>query len=90
METVRKIVKGYDAVEKTFLIILMGVLVVITFAQVFMRYALAHPLFWSEELAKYIFVWMSWLGVSAGLKSKEHIQVKILPDSLSAKGHLIA
>jgi TRAP-type C4-dicarboxylate transport system permease small subunit len=88
METFKKIVKSYDAIEMKFLIFVMAILVVVTFAQVFTRYVMGAALFWSEELAKYLFVWISWLGVSAGLKEKEHIQVKLLPEALHAKGHL--
>lgn len=35
---------------------------VIVIAQVFSRYILNHSLFWSEELARYILVWLTFLG----------------------------
>jgi TRAP-type C4-dicarboxylate transport system permease small subunit len=88
METLRKFFNTCNAIEKYFLIALMAAMVVIIFAQVFTRYALNHALYWSEELGKFIFVWVSWLGVSAGMKNKEHIQVLLFPDALRAKGHL--
>jgi TRAP-type C4-dicarboxylate transport system permease small subunit len=47
---------------------------------------MGQALFWAEELGKFIFVWVSWIGVSAGLKQKDHIQVKIFPNSLRNKG----
>lgn len=35
---------------------------VIVIVQVFCRYILNHSLFWSEELARYILVWLTFLG----------------------------
>mgnify|MGYP003754244791 FL=1 len=39
------------------------------FLQVVFRYLLARPLSWSEELARYLFVWVSLLGAAAGVGS---------------------
>ena len=86
MDALKKIAGGYNAFEKWCLIIMTAVLVVVIFAQVFTRYVLGNALYWSEELGKFIFVWLSWFGVSAGLKDKEHIQVKMFPDMLHGKG----
>lgn len=36
---------------------------VVVAVQVFFRYALNHSLFWSEELARYILVWLTFLGL---------------------------
>ena len=38
------------------------VLVVVTFAQVVFRYLIGYSLYWSEEAARYLFVWISFLG----------------------------
>ena len=37
-------------------------MVLVTLAQVIFRYVLAAPLPWSEELARYCFVWIVFLG----------------------------
>jgi TRAP-type C4-dicarboxylate transport system permease small subunit len=47
-------------------------------AQVFYRYALNHSLFWSEELARYLLVWLSFLGASAAYYRKVHPGIDIL------------
>ena len=48
------------------------VMVVAVFLQVIFRYVVNHPLSWSEELARYVFVWASMLGASMGIKKKTH------------------
>lgn len=57
------------------LAILLGSLVLIMFIQVFFRYVLNNSLSWSEELAKYLFVWMTFLGAALCLRDKIHIGV---------------
>ena len=86
MKTIRKIVSGYDFIEKWVLIILTLIMVIVIAAQVFTRYVMGDALYWSEELGKFIFVWISWLGVSAGMKEKEHIQVRLVHEALQKKG----
>lgn len=86
MKTIRKIVSGYDFIEKWVLIVLTLIMVIVIAAQVFTRYVLGNALYWSEELGKFIFVWISWLGVSAGMKEKEHIQVRLVHDALRRRG----
>ncbi len=50
--------------------------------QVFFRYALNHSLFWSEELARFMLVWLSFLGASTAYKRGLHPGVDILTSRL--------
>ncbi|MDE0305895.1 MAG: TRAP transporter small permease [Albidovulum sp.] len=66
-------------------IFLISVLmVVVTLAQVVFRYVIAAPLPWSEELARYCFVWIVFLGGAIGLSRGIHLGVdlfvNLLPD----------
>ena len=45
---------------------------VIVAVQVFFRYVLNHSLFWSEELARYLLVWLTFLGASVAYRRKAH------------------
>lgn len=51
--------------------------------QVFGRYVLDHAPSWSEELSRYLMVWLTMLGSSAVLRSGGHISVTTLTDNLS-------
>ena len=52
--------------------------------QVFFRYVLNHSLFWSEELARFMLVWLSFLGASTAYKRGLHPGVDVLTTRLSA------
>ena len=71
----KAIVSGIYSATIVMLVILAIIMVSITFAQVFARYVLSSPLFWSEELARYCFVWIVFVGAGAALKRGSHIGV---------------
>lgn len=75
----------YDHLEEIILVIMFVALVVITFLQVVMRFVFNHSLPWPEEAAKYLFVWVSWIGISIGAKHREHIKIEIFQKKLPGK-----
>ena len=46
--------------------------------QVFFRYALNSSIFWSEELARFMLVWLTFLGASAAYRRGVHPGVDVL------------
>lgn len=54
------------------------VMVVVVAAQVFCRYGLNHSLFWSEELARYLLVWLTFLGATVAYHRRVHPSIDIL------------
>lgn len=56
-------------------VILMSVMTILVFVQVVMRYVFQNSLSWSEELARYIFIWLIFLGISYGCKLRKHIKI---------------
>jgi TRAP-type C4-dicarboxylate transport system permease small subunit len=46
--------------------------------QVFFRYGLNHSLFWSEELARYLLVWLTFLGASVAYRRNVHPSIDII------------
>lgn len=53
-------------------------------AQVFYRYVLNNSLFWSEELARYMLVWISFLGATTAYYKGLHPGVDFIVSRLSA------
>lgn len=76
--------KCWDHFEETILIYSYLLVVPLLFAQVIFRYVLNHSLAWSEELARYIFIWQIWLGSSYCVKTNRHIRIDIFTNRLSA------
>lgn len=86
-----------ENLEATIGVILLGLMTVILFAQVIMRHVFNNSLVWSEELARYIFVWLIYLGISYGAKQMRHIKIeaalgmfpKILRPYITLLGNLL-
>ena len=58
---------------------------VVVALQVFCRYVLNHSLFWSEELARYLLVWLTFTGATAAYFRKIHPGIDILTLHLNQK-----
>lgn len=54
-------------------------------AQVFYRYVLNNSLFWSEELARYMLVWISFLGATTAYYRGVHPGVDVVVSHLGLK-----
>src|ERR1700684_3618767 len=52
--------------------------VVILFAGVVSRYVLDSPLFWTDELANFLFLWLSMLGMVVALRRDGHMRLTTL------------
>jgi len=65
-------------------IALLVVLLLVVGAQIFARYVLNHSLFWSEELARYLFIYLVFLGAAVMLRQRRHIQVSFFMERFSS------
>ncbi len=70
------------AITKASVIGISVVMIVVTLAQVVFRYVIAAPLPWSEELARYCFVWIVFLGAAIGLSRGIHLGVDLFVNML--------
>ncbi len=61
---------------------LFAAMVGVIFLQIIMRYVFNNSLTWSEELGRFIFQWLTWLGISLGARLGQHIKISILTDRL--------
>lgn len=63
-------------------VVLFGALVLLVAWQVFTRLVLGHPSAWSEELARYIFVWMSLIGIAIAVGEKADVIMDFVVERL--------
>jgi TRAP-type C4-dicarboxylate transport system permease small subunit len=60
------------------LVIFISIMFVSVCLQVFFRYVLEKPLSWSEELARFAFVWLSFIGAAMALGKRLHFGIDYL------------
>ena len=80
------IYKALETVIRFLVLVLLGLMVVIVFANVVTRYYLQFSLAWSEEVTRFMLVWLVFLGSFLAYINDEHlgldIVVKKMPPTL--------
>lgn len=67
-----------DYFEEVLMAIMLAAITLITFVQIFMRFIVGQAMSFPEELCRYIFIWLSFLGVSYSIKVGNSLKVDIL------------
>lgn len=78
-----------DRVLEDLAALLLLSLAAVVLAQVLSRYVLAVSLVWVEEAARFLFVWVIWLGAAVAGRRGQHIAFTILTDTLRPRGRLV-
>ena len=97
---VRALDRGLGRVDRYLLgacCVIFASIVVVVLTAVFFRYVLNSSLMWGEELARYLSIWLVFLGLSCAHRRSEHVSLtsllggipKISPRAASVVGELI-
>jgi TRAP-type C4-dicarboxylate transport system permease small subunit len=79
---IRFTVKYFEEIVAGAFMVLMSLT---TFANVLARYFFNSPIQWAEELARYSFIWVVFMGAVVCTKRKRHIAIDILLTALPAR-----
>jgi C4-dicarboxylate transporter DctQ subunit len=77
--------KFFDNIEEYIIIVLLPMMVIVVFVATMARYLYLFPMPWSEELARYIMVWLAYIGASLGIKRGAHLGIDALVNALPSK-----
>ncbi len=69
--------RAVNRLVRWLIIVLMVFMTVTVSLQIVFRYVFNMPLDWSEEAARFSFVWVSFFGASALMRVREHINVTV-------------
>jgi len=75
--------KFFALIDKLFVFaafIILGGMMVLICLQVFFRYIMNAPLAWTEELARFGFIWMTFVAGYLGARKAQHISVELIQD----------
>lgn len=72
-----------NRVLEVILIMLLGIMVLNVSWQVFSRYVLANPSSFTDELARYLMIWLGVLGTAYVSGKRLHVAIDILHSQLS-------
>jgi C4-dicarboxylate transporter DctQ subunit len=78
--------KFFDNLEEYCILVLFPVMVVVVLVATFARYSQIFSMFWGEEVARYIMVYLGYLGIALAMKRRAHIGGTALTDRVKSKG----
>src|SRR5690625_6130493 len=85
MKTFQRINNMMQSIAKYLLVSMFILMLVLVIMQVLYRYVLHIPIPWAEELARYLFTWLIFLGASLTSANDEHLSIDVFQDMLPDK-----
>ena len=84
-----KIVDGYFTFLKVLIALFLAIMVVLVFGNVVLRYAFNSGITVSEEVSRWLFVWLTFLGAIIAMREHGHLGVDTLVKRLPVAGKKI-
>lgn len=75
-----------DNAERWLLLGFYAMIVATVVVEVVRRFVLSYSSIWGEEIARYAFIYLAWVGASAAVKERAHIRIDVLLHYLSNRG----
>ena len=85
----KKFIDGYCKLLSYLIAAMLAVMVVLVFGNVFMRYAFNSGFSVSEELSRWLFVWLTFMGAVVALRDNAHLGTDMLVGRLGPMGKKI-
>jgi len=74
-----------DKILGGFLVFLMSIMVISVLWQVFSRYVMDSPSSITEELARYLLIWIGVLGAAYAAGQQDHLAINLLEEKLNGQ-----
>lgn len=78
-----KLGRAVNEIEETLIALLLGLMTLITFANVIARYVFNSNILWAVELTVFLFAWLVLIGVSYCVKITAHLGVDVVLNIVS-------
>ena len=86
----KKFLDGYYRLLQVLLTLLMGLLMVPVTMQIFSRYIGLIPRYiWTEEIARFCFIWIILIGAMIAVRDGSHFAVDLLPNPKTKRGEAV-
>jgi TRAP-type transport system small permease protein len=77
----RQFTRAYAALLSWLVVLSVGILVIPVSLQIFSRYTALIPSYiWTEEMARFLFIWTIMIGAMIGVRESSHFEVDVWPD----------
>jgi len=75
--------------ERWLLLIFYSTIVMTIGMEVIRRFLFSYSSIWGEEIARYAFIYLAWIGASAAIRERAHIRIDVLIHYLPPRGKAV-
>ena len=79
---VKRIIRKMEYGERLVTSVIFCSMMAVVTAQIVMRYLFNSPLLWSEEFARYVYVWLVFIGSAYCVTQDKHVAVTLVTDRM--------
>lgn len=73
------VLKNIDRNGERWLLLIFYSMIVATIAmEVVRRFGLSYSSIWGEEIARYAFIYLAWIGASSAIRERAHIRIDVI------------
>jgi TRAP-type C4-dicarboxylate transport system permease small subunit len=77
----RRLTAGYGKLLEVLLALAVGILIIPVTLQIISRYTALIPSYiWTEEMARFLFIWTVMIGSMVGVREAQHFEVDVWPE----------
>ncbi|RLA33635.1 MAG: TRAP transporter small permease [Gammaproteobacteria bacterium] len=84
-EPTTKLGRVVNEIEETLIAVILGMMTVVTFANVIARYVFNDNILWALEATVFLFAWLVLIGASYCIKTHTHLGVDVIINLVSTK-----
>jgi len=85
----KKIIREIDKNGERYLLLPLYTMIVVTISiEVVRRSLLSYSSIWAEEVARYAFIYVAWIGASLAIKERAHIRIDLILSYLSNRNRI--
>jgi C4-dicarboxylate transporter DctQ subunit len=86
----KKIIREIDKNGERYLLLPLYTMIVVTISmEVVRRSLLSYSSIWAEEVARYAFIYVAWIGASLAIKERAHIRIDLILSYLSNRNRIL-
>jgi len=90
MKFLRRLDRAIAVAEATLLVVLLGVMILLDFAQVILRNFFSSGIIWADTFLRHMVLWVAFLGASLAVQERKHITIDVLTRFMSERGKKIS
>ncbi|MBI4549002.1 MAG: TRAP transporter small permease subunit [Ignavibacteriae bacterium] len=85
MKLIQTLSTALAFIERTLVVLLLGVMVLLAFSQVILRNVFSTGFLWADPLLRHMVLWVGFVGASLATQQEKHISIDLITRFVSPK-----